>query len=82
MKNIHISNAQTSRRRLKFKPRAKPSNVRVFLVQIPKFYGRFCANFDILTPRWLPTRIILPVGYIFARAYSQKVADFLDKNMR
>jgi hypothetical protein len=34
---------------------AKPSNVRIFLVDILTFHGFFGVKFDILKPRWLPT---------------------------
>ena len=33
----------------------KPSNVRIFLVDILTFHGFFGVKFDILKPRWLPT---------------------------
>jgi hypothetical protein len=34
---------------------AKPSNVRIFWVDILTFDGFFGTKFDILKPRWLPT---------------------------
>jgi hypothetical protein len=35
--------------------KTRPSNVKIFLVDILKFDGFFDAKFDILKPRWLPT---------------------------
>jgi 5-methyltetrahydropteroyltriglutamate--homocysteine methyltransferase len=37
--------------------RKKPSNVRIFSVDIPKLDGFFAAKADILKPKWLPTEI-------------------------
>ena len=55
MGDDELSNALTNRWRLKVKPRAEPSNVRICLVDILTFNGFFDSESDILKPRWLLT---------------------------
>jgi hypothetical protein len=50
-----LSNALANRRGLKLKPRAQPSNVRIFVVDILTFDGFLAAQIDILKPRRLLT---------------------------